>query len=83
MRGMVMVECPRRCGWVEPVGSLFALGPTLTAARSAELVEAHADDCPLVDEVETVWMLDGTRLDLLRPRGCAFHAHSLSGECLS
>lgn len=49
MRGVVMVECPRRCGWVEPVGSLFALGPTLTAVRSDELRAEHAADCPLDD----------------------------------
>lgn len=46
---MVMVECPRRCGWVEPVGSLFALGPTLVAVRSEELRVEHAHTCPLED----------------------------------
>lgn len=47
---MVMVECPRQCGWSEPVGSLFALGPTLTSARSAELIEEHAERCDLNPE---------------------------------
>lgn len=45
-----MVECPRQCGWSEPVGSLFALGPTLSAVRADELRDEHAPSCDLNPE---------------------------------
>lgn len=51
MRGVVMVECPRQCGWVEPVGSLFALGPTLANVRADELRAEHARSCELAEPV--------------------------------
>ena len=69
MRGVVMVECPRQCGWVEPVGSLFALGPTLANVRADGPRRLYTVDAtPLKEVDEWVELFRGfwdTKLDAL------------------